>query len=599
MDELSLRNALIFPFDMNVILTKHAVLKNELENSGCISKRIAILGESTTAQLRNNLELFLLNRGIKPTFYESDFAQGRQDVLALKQELLDFNPELIFIHSNYFNIKKWPKVADSKETVDQLANEEYQSFRIIWERIIDSIKCPIIQNNFEPPPFRTLGNLDVVHHSGRVHYIQSLNSQFAKFAQEVPNFYINDIGYQSSLLGLDKWYDFNLWYRSKYAMSFHAIATISHNVANIASSIWGTAKRCLVLDLDNTLWGGVIGEDGLAGIGLGPDTIKGEVFQDFQAYVKTLHDRGVQLAIASKNNESTAKTGFEHPHSVLKWEDFASIKANWNPKVDSIREISNEMNLRLESLVFMDDNPAEREIVLKFLPNVVTPALEKSATKYFMNIDRQGFFEATSLISEDLSRGDYYKQNLMRSNYQLNFASYLEYLLSLEMKASIEPFKTDNLTRINQLIHKTNQFNLTTLRYSSSDSETMLGADKFITASGRLIDRFGDNGIVALIVGQITGDLCEVTLNLMSCRVLNRNLEFAMLDYFFKQCKAKGIVMVRASYIESGQNQIAENLYKNAGFSEVEKVEKTTYWELATNKYELKNKCIEVNDRGI
>ncbi|MCX6116937.1 MAG: HAD-IIIC family phosphatase [Proteobacteria bacterium] len=595
MSQNQLLEALEYPFNLSTIMTKRAQIVGELSKLKGIEKRVAVLGESNTSELVRLLDLFLQKNNIKPVFFESNYGQGRQDILSNNVELLKFKPDIVYIHSNYFNIRQWPKYSDAPEQIERLVSNEFESFRTVWDKIGTSLKCLVIQNNFEPSPYRPLGNLDFAHHSGSINFINAINQKIANYAQQNSNFIVNDINYQASLLGLDKWFDFNLWYRSKYAMSFAALTLVAHNIGNMLSSHWGLTKRCLVLDLDNTLWGGVIGDDGQTGIEIGPDSVKGQAHQDFQRYIRKLSERGISLAIASKNSLESAKLGLSHPHSILKHEDFASVQANWGPKSDSIQQISKEVSLGFDSLLFIDDNPAEREIIHQFLPNVATPNVGRNIADYALKIDRAGFFEASKLESEDTNRNQFYADNVQREEHKLQFDSYLDYLKSLEMSAILAKFDQENISRIFQLINKTNQFNLTSRRYNMESVQNCIGSSNTIAIYGRLLDKFGDNGIVSVIVGHILEGVCHIDINLMSCRVLNRQMEFAMLDQLIEFCKTQKIRTVIGEYIESDRNKLVENFYESAGFQLDRRSQNTSFWSLDVSQHQSKNQAIKVS----
>lgn len=594
--EDNLLKALEYPFDVGTILTKKAALRGLLSRKENISKRIAILGESTTSEVVQMLELFLLKAGINPVFFESDYGQGRQCILSDDPALKDFAPELVYFHTNIRNIRRWPSLGAKHQDPESMAEQELNSYRVAWNKVQKNFNCHVIQNNFEHPNVRVLGNLDGTHSYGNVNYVRRLNQKFAEFAQTTPQFFINDLNYQSSVIGLDKWFDDPLWYRSKYAVSFNAITMICHNLSRIMASVWGLSKRCMVVDLDNTLWGGVVGEEGHQALQLGPETPKGEAFADFQTFVKNIKSIGISLAIASKNYETSAKDGFDHPHSVLRWDDFAARQANWDPKVDSIREISKRIGLGLGSLVFIDDNPAERAIVQQHLPEVATPDVGSSVINFSRVIDRSGFFETADLIAEDLERNKYYQENLQREELQLQFDSYLSYLKSLEMTAQIVLFNAKNLQRIFQLTNKTNQFNLTTYRYSMAEIQKFSEEKKYISLSGQLSDKFGDNGLVSLIIGRIEQDVCHIDLLLMSCRVLKRQMEFALLDTLVKYCEQRRVSEIHGHFIPTERNMIVKDFYQSAGFQLHSQSEHKTSWKIATADYRKLNESIEVID---
>ena len=342
-------NDLSYPLDSLLILRKKNKLKRKLlEKVGFIDKKIAILGGSTTSELINILELFLLDNGIRPIFYESEYNKYYEDALFGTPELDRFKPDLIYIHTSIVNITSFPEIGASSDAVDQLVTAQLSKFQSIWNAL-QKYNCAIIQNNFDLPATRSLGNFECYAPSGAIYFVNQLNLGFVNAAQQISNLYLNDINYLSSYFGLTRWFDSKLWHHSKYAISLDVIPELAFNISQIVNAILGKTKKCLVLDLDNTCWGGIIGDDGLGGIQIGTETALAEAFSEFQAYAKSLKDRGITLAVCSKNNFSTAKEGFDHPETVLHFSDFLAFKANWDPKHLSISQIAQDINIGTDS----------------------------------------------------------------------------------------------------------------------------------------------------------------------------------------------------------------------------------------------------------
>lgn len=376
-----------YPIDSNAILRKKKSIKETLlQSRNFVLKKIAILGGSTTSEIKNVLELFLLNSGIKPIFYESDYNKYYEDAIFGNEKLNCFNPDLIYIHTSIVNIQSFPKLNDSEEDVIKLINGEATKFRSVWQELL-RFQCPIIQNNFDYPMQRNLGNLDRYDIHGKTYFIDQLNMLFSKDAREISSLYLNDINYLSAYIGLENWFDQSLWFQAKYALSMKAVPELAFNISKIINSIFGDVKKCLVVDLDNTCWGGVIGDVGMEGIEIGNETAISQSYVAFQQYVKELKERGVSLAVCSKNNIENAKKGFEHPDSVLKIDDFAIFKANWHTKSQNIIDIASEINIGVDSLVFIDDNPVERDIVSTQVVDVAVPNVGDDVC-YFTNHNR-------------------------------------------------------------------------------------------------------------------------------------------------------------------------------------------------------------------
>lgn len=588
-----------YPFDAEYILRKKKQIKRKLLSctDNYIKKKVAILGGSTTNDIKLVLELFLLNYGIQAEFYESEYNQYYQDAVFENEVLETFEPDLIYIFTTNRNISRYPSMADSKDTIDLLLENEMIRFKTIWESIEKRYHCPVIQNNFEMPSYRLLGNKDASDIHGKINFLTRLNMFFYEYAQQHENFFICDINYISADYGLNEWSDPFYYHMYKYALNVAAIPYLVFNVANIIKSVFGKNKKGLVLDLDNTLWGGVVGEDGVEGIKIGPEQSQGQVYSEFQRYVKELKQLGIVLNIDSKNDYENAIKGLQHPDSELNPKDFVVIKANWNPKDQNFAEIAEQLNILPESLVFIDDNPAERHIVTKQLPGVSAPEIE-DVQNYIKIIDRSGFFEVTTLSDDDLKRNEMYTENAKRQELQGKFADYKEYLISLKMVGRIKPFEPIYMARIAQLTNKSNQFNLTTKRYTQAELEKITSDKNYITLYGKLVDSFGDNGVVSVVIGHKIENICHIDLWLMSCRVLKRDMEYAMMDKFVQVCVGQGIEEIRGYYYKTKKNHMVEKFYEGQGFEKIREDDiGNTEWKLTNLKvYQNKNTVIKLEE---
>lgn len=591
-----------YPFDAAWILKNRKKIKKALLADGTtrFEKRIAVLGGSTTNDIVSILELFLLNMGIAPKFYQSEYAQYWQDAMFPNPELEAFAPDLIFIHTTTRNITAFPKdLSASKEEVDAALEQQFQHFTQMWERIQSVYHCPIIQNNFELPLFRLLGNNEASNPHGTVNFITRLNCKFYEYAQSHTDFYIHDINYLSACYGLDAWSDPSYWYLYKYALCVPAIPDFAFSLNRIIQSIFGRNKKVLALDLDNTLWGGVIGDDGQEGIEIGQETSMGQAYDELQRYLKEQKKLGVLLTVCSKNEPENALLGLNHPNGVLKPDDFVCIQANWDSKDQNILKTAQTLNLLPESFVFVDDNPAERAIVSGQIAGIAVPEFD-SVEECLMVLDRSGYFEVTTLSKDDANRNEMYRANVQRAQLQQSFADYTEYLHSLDMHASITDFDPISMQRIVQLTNKSNQFNLTTRRYTKSDMEAVAASPNHIRLCGRLRDKFGDNGIVSVVIGEQIEQTLHIDLWLMSCRVLKRDMELAMLDELVAQCQARGIHTIIGYYYKTAKNAMVQNLYGSFGFTQTEAFENgDSTWTLFIDSYQPKNHVIQVNEKEI
>ncbi len=589
-----------FPFDGKDIIRRRLALRKQLLADGCVrvKKRIAVLGGSTTNHIVSALELFLLNFGIEPEFYLSEYNKFYEDAVFGNPELDSFDPDVIYIHTTSRNLTMLPESpAETAETVEQKLNDQFAYFKQVWDSLKQHFSCPVIQNNFELPLFRRTGSYDGWSTAGHAAFIQRMNVMLSDYARNTRGLYIHDINYLSAVCGLANWHDAEAWYLYKYAMSTNVIPDFAYSLACIIKSIYGKNHKVIDLDLDNTLWGGVIGDDGQEGIEIGQETAVGQAFSEFQSFIKGYKDYGVLLAVCSKNDEENALLGLNHPCGVLKSTDFVSIKANWEPKDRNIAETAADLSLGLDSFVFIDDNPAECAIIEGQLPMVQTINLS-TVHEAMYKLTRSGFFEVTAVSDDDMHRSEMYAANAQRAAQLRSFESYEDYLLSLDMHAVICGFEPVYIQRITQLTNKSNQFNLTTRRYNEDEIQKVSTSPDHICICGRLLDKFGDNGIVSVVIGRCRNRELDIELWLMSCRVLKRDMELAMLDELVRRAKDKGITRINGFYYKTHKNSMVAELYSSFGFTLDKKLDNgDSEWHLDIEGYENKNKVIKIRDK--
>ncbi len=587
-----------YPFDSRYIIKYKKKIKKNLinENASRIKKKIAFLCGSTANDIISSLELFLMNFGIEPVFYISEYNKYWEDSVFGNPEFENFKPDIIIIHTTSRNITYFSKdFSDLKEDVHQKIENQFIHYKEMWEKL-KRFNCPIIQNNFEMPLLRPMGNADFWEIHGKTFFINSLNIKLAEYAQNNTDFYINDINYLSSCFGLEKWHDSEYWYMYKYAMSLDAVPETAYSLACIIKSIYGKNKKLIALDLDNTLWGGIIGDDGQEGIEIGCETAEAEAFTEFQESIQEYKKMGALLSICSKNDEENALLGLKHPETVLTADDFVNIKANWNSKDLNLLDTASELSLLPESFVFIDDNPAECNIVESQIEGINIINFENIQEASY-RLSRAGYFEVTRLSSDDFKRNDMYNANLKREVHKKSFENYNQYLESLEMTAIIEDFQPVYLPRITQLTNKSNQFNLTTKRYSDTEMNEVFKNSRYIRLYGKLSDKFGDNGIVSVIIGEKNGVSLNIELWLMSCRVLKRNMEYAMLDSLVSECRKQNIKDITGYYFKTPKNNMVANLYKDFGFELIKSFENgDSVWKLNIADYKNLNNIIKIKE---
>ncbi|MDR2889984.1 MAG: HAD-IIIC family phosphatase [Lachnospiraceae bacterium] len=596
-----------YPFDSDHILKKSKKilrqLREEMTGMSLVHKKVAVLGGSTTHDIIRILELFLLNEGVEVSFYEADYGNYWQEAMFDNPKLQDFAPDIIYIHTSGRNITAWPSPANTGEQVEELLTRQYNHFTVMWDRLQETYHCPIIQNNFEYPYFRLMGNREAGDIHGRVYFTNRLNMMFANYALTHENFHLHDINYLSAAYGLDHWADPFYWHMYKYALNIKAIPDFAFNLAHIIKSLCGRNKKGLVLDLDNTLWGGVVGDDGPEQLEIGPETSMGQVYGEFQRYIQYHKQLGIILTVNSKNDPENALAGLNHPDGCLRPDDFVVIKANWEAKSANLLAIAEELGVLPESLVFVDDNPAEREIVRRQVPEATVPEMtpdsgtkERTPDQYIRILDKNGYFEVTGWSEDDQKRNEMYQANVIRQRQEAQFEDYQDYLLSLEMKATIKAFEPVYLARIAQLTNKSNQFNLTTMRLSQNEIEGMAADDRYVTLYGKLVDKFGDNGVVSVVIGHKEEGVLHLRLWLMSCRVLKRDMEYAMMDAVVAKCQEEGVSVIRGYYYKTAKNSMVRDFYQQMGFVKMTgDQEGNTTWEfIIPPVYERKNKTITV-----
>ena len=589
-------SVLDYPFDSAFILQKKKSIKKELlAKDKFIEKKVAVMSGSTIGEIKNILELFLLNYGIKPEFKVGGYNRYFEELMFDDGSLKEFAPDFIYVHTTNKNLENLPVPQDTADEVQAKLEKEFAKYKAVVEKAL-SYGAVVIVNNYEMPFYRMYGNKDAVAVQGVVNYTMKLNMMIADYIAGKDNVYLNDINYLSSLVGLDNWHNLENWYLYKYALSVDQIPQLAFSLAKIIKSALGKNKKSVVLDLDNTLWGGIIGDDGVEGIAIGNEQPAGMSYTEFQSYLKKLTGLGIMLNVCSKNEEAIAKQGFtDRKEAPLSVDDFICFKANWEPKSINIANIAKEINIGEDSLVFIDDNPAEREIVRQSLPTVTVPEV-KAPEDYIKAIDRAGFFEITSFTKDDAKRNEMYKQNAQRAAAESSFTDYTDYLLSLNMTGEIGAFSTAHCERITQLINKTNQFNFTTRRYAQSEVETIIeDKQNYISAYAKLVDKFGDNGITACFIASVDGTNANIDLWVMSCRVFKRHFEYAMLDYVVGKCKEMGVKTITASWLRTAKNVIIKDFYETVGFEvTLDTEDEKRYILNIPEDYEVKNKVIDM-----
>lgn len=544
-------------------MMKHKNKERErlLQSGELQEKKIAVLCGSTLGEIKEFLEIFLLYYGIKPVFYIGEYNRFYEEAAFPNEELDKFHPDIVLVHVTNRNLL-WEHDFHALE-------DDKRRLREIWNVLGEKYHCIIIQNNFEYFKYRMIGNAARTYEDGNLKYIDDLNRFISDCSSENKNLFVNDINFLSSYTGLRKWSDERLWNMYKYPMAMDEMPRYALSIANIIKSVYGKNKKTIITDLDNTLWGGEVGEVGVENIKLGNETPQGEAFSELHRYLKYLTLHGIVLNICSKNEYDIGISGVNCAKSVLKEKDFAIKKINWRNKADNIEDILKELSLLSSSAVFIDDSLVECDSVGAMIPDIET--IQAADTKDLLNeIDALSFFEVTQITQEDGQRSRYYADNVERNKEQNKYKNYDEYLNALKMVCHIDTIRNENIDRVVQLMNKTNQFNFLTKRYTL---ETMnahinrLGIKTFVLD---LEDKFGSNGIVSVAIVRFENKAAHIDDWIMSCRVFERGLEYVMLTLICETCMENGVDTLYGYYNRTEKNMKIAGFFQNIGFEEVD-----------------------------
>jgi len=537
--------------------------------------RLAILASSTVAHLHAGIRVAGLRRNIHIATYENDYGQYLQELLDPSSSLHAFAPNEVLFAFDAYHLAQGLHAALSQESATALLDRALSQIETCWSLAREKFQCAVIQQTVLDVFPALLGNNEQRLPGSRSRFVTELNARLRSQADAagVDILALDDACRRD---GLSTWHDPALWSRSKQEVRPALSPTYGELVGRIIAARQGRSYKCLVLDLDNTLWGGVVGDDGLDGLVLGQGSALGEGFVAVQEYAKDLARRGVILAVSSKNDHANAIEPFQsHPEMVLRPNDIAAFRANWQDKASNIRAIAEELNIGLDSLVFLDDNPFERNLVRQELPMVAVPEVpddDPSLVPYVLA--DAGYFESLAVTAEDRERTAQYQENRAREELKASATDMASYLKSLEMRLVWSRFDKVGQQRVVQLINKTNQFNLTTRRYTTEDVEAIMADPKSFGLQLRLLDRFGDNGIIAIIIGRMLEEsIVTIDTWLMSCRVLGRQVEPTTLILIAEQARALGARRLVGDYIPTAKNGMVKDHYEKLGFTVTERRE--------------------------
>lgn len=553
--------------------------------------RLAILSSSTVKHLIPGIRVGALRRGLLVEVFEADYGQYMQELAGEGTALERFQPTAILLAFDSHHMATMDVRAADLDVADQ----SFATIERCWELAKKRFHCPLIQQTLLPIFEPLLGNNEWRLTNSPLTVVNRINALIRERA-DAYGVEIVALDERVAIDGLEAWYSPTLWFRAKQELDPRIAPLYGELVARLLAAERGRSAKCIVLDLDNTLWGGVIGDDGLEGITLGQGTSLGEAYASFQRYVLRLSQRGVILAVCSKNDEVNALLPFEgHTEMVLRRSDIACFSANWEDKASNLRSIAKTLNIGIDSLVFIDDNPFEREQVRSELPSVAVPELPEDPSYYARTIADAGYFEALSITNEDRVRGMQYQANAEREKVREQASDMGAYLSSLGMKLIAGPFDSSNAKRVTQLVNKTNQFNVTTKRYSDDEIEHFMNSRDYIDLQMKLLDRFGDNGIISVVIGKVEDSALFLDTWLMSCRVLGRQVEEAALNLVVEKARERQLLKLVGVYKPTEKNGMVRDLYSRLGFQLISSDDAgVTTWELSLSSFDIRSHYMEV-----
>jgi FkbH-like protein len=548
--------------------------------------RLAVLGSATTAHLAPGIRIAGLRRRLNIEIYETPYGMYPQELADTTSGLHRFQPEVVLFAFDARHL-----------AASRSADATLELMRHCWQQARERFSCQVLQQTAMPVFPNLMGNNEERLPESPAAILSRINESLRPASVDA-GIELLALDRLIAVDGLTAWHDPVMWHHSKQEVHPRAMAMYGEQVARLIAAGRGCSSRCLVLDLDNTLWGGVIGDDGLNGIVLGQGSGRGESFLEFQRYVKELSLRGVILAVCSKNNRENALEPFaRHPEMVLRAKDIACFVANWTDKATNLRSIAKQLNIGLDALVFVDDNPYERELIRRELPMVAVPEMPEESAGYAATLAAAGYFEGLRTTEEDRLRCRLYQANAEREQMREATTDIGNYLESLRMTMTATPCDSLGLTRITQLINKTNQFNLTTQRMTEAEVAALMSDPKMVTLQVRLSDRFGDNGIIAVLMARLCPSRdAMIETWLMSCRVLGRRVEEACLNVLAETCAARGMKRLLGAYRPTEKNSIVRGMYGELGFTLLETDEADgTRWQLPLENFQPRLVPIQMN----
>jgi len=548
---------------------------------------IAVLASSTINGLKETLQVVCGENNLFSQVYIGEYNQYAQEILNSESALYQSNPDLVILNvdlraiaGTYFTMPYSTPKEGRRKWVEETAN----LFINLAVEVSTKSTAKVLLHNFETPVYSPLGLVENKEEYGFIESVEDLNRKLRDHFKPSNQVFVFDYNAFCSRLGKENLLDYKMYYMGDIKFKTQNIPQLAQEYTRYIKALALGSKKCIVLDLDNTLWGGVVGESGVEGIHLGP-TAEGRSFLEFQEYLLSLFKRGVILAINSKNNEEDAlKAIREHPHMVLKEEHFAAMRINWNDKVANMKSLAEEINIGLESMVFFDDDHLNRGLVAEFLPEVAVVDMPVNPSLYVDTLLKLNYFDTLSLTAEDLDKGSMYVEEKQRRELAQS-TDLTQYLRMLNITLRIESANQKNIPRISQLTQKTNQFNLTTRRYTVEEIEAFSISEDFQVIAINLSDKFGDSGLTGMaIVDKKDFDNWRIDTFLLSCRILGRKVEDVLIAYIVECAKKAGSKSISGNFVATKKNVPAKDFYGNCGFTKVHDGDGVETW-----KFELSN----------
>lgn len=560
--------------------------KTKSNLSGLPAINVALVGDTATQLLATAIRGMGAARGYNVHLFEADYNQVEQQFDDPQSELHHSGAEFIILFQSthkllekhaMLSVTEQCKVADVRLAfIDSICSDP--AF----------IHTKIVCMNYPEIDDTVFGSYANHVESSFIWQVRKLNYGLMQLSQRRPNLFICDIACLQNKFGRNWLFAPNVYTSTEMVLSVDSLPYVASRIMDIISAVKGQFKKCLILDLDNTLWGGVIGDDGIEGIQLGHGLGIGKAFSEFQMWIKKLRQRGIIICVASKNDEAVAKEPFEkHPDMILHLDDIAVFQANWETKVDNIRTIQGILNISYDSMVFLDDNPFERNMVRENIPGITVPELPEDPAEYLEYLYGLNLFETASYSSGDKDRTKQYQTEAKRVSLKKTFSNEADFLKSLDMRSVISGFTKFNIPRVAQLTQRSNQFNLRTQRYTEADIEALAKDPKVVDICFTLKDKFGDNGLVVVVIMKaLDKETLFLDTWLMSCRVLKRGMENFTLNQIVAAAKAKGYKKIIGEYRPTQKNGMVQNLYDKLGLTLVsESSEGIRHYELDINNY--------------